>query len=343
MHRTVDGRTADGLTRLARWRTVAAVCLGAPFLHAVAASASDPAPTETEINRDETNPLGNAWLLKLESNTYLLEIDEFHTRRLEQNVQFQPRLSLQLTEDLWFVTRPTLNLFESDPYKDDRGALSRSIGFGDTELPMVLSPGTGPAWLLGAGPTFVLPSASSRETGKGKFEAGPAAVAGWRSSDWLAALFAQQFWSFAGSGQRKNVSELKVQYYLTRFLADGWSIGMSPTVEVNWKADGGQQLTFPVGLGIGKVLKLGNGSAIKLGLQLQYMPIHPDDFGKEANLQLSVTPTVPPPVRSPLFGGGPQRITGRARSREPAGAPSPAPRARAFGQVFETPAPQSPR
>jgi hypothetical protein len=153
--------------RLALWSTVAAVLLLDSVLRAVPASAADPATTETEINRDETNPLGNAWLLKLESNTYLLEIDDFHTRRLEENVQFQPRISLQIIDGLSFVTRPTLNLFESNPYKDDRGALSRSIGFGDIQLPMVLSPGTGPAW--------------------------------------LAALFAQQFWSFAGSGQRKNV------------------------------------------------------------------------------------------------------------------------------------------
>jgi hypothetical protein len=32
------------------------------------------------------------------------------------------------------------------------------------------------------------------------------------------------------------------------------------------------------------------------------MPIHPDEFGKEANLQVSITPTLVSPVKKPLFG-----------------------------------------
>jgi hypothetical protein len=118
-------------------------------------------------------------------------------------------------------------------------------------------------------------------------------------------LFGQQWWSFAGSGQRKEVSELNVQYFLTRFFRDGWSVGMSPTIRVNWKAESGQQLTFPVGLGVGKVLELAGGHAIKLGIQLQYMPIHPDEFGREANLQFTITPVLAAPIPVPLFPRSP--------------------------------------
>ncbi len=269
------------------------------------ARADSPADAATATDRDVTNPIGTDWLLKLESNTYLLDVEEQHTRRIEQVVQLQPRIPIQITEDLLFLTRPTFNLFESKPYESERDELERATGIGDIEFPMVLSPSTGPNWLFAAGPTFVLPTATSDHTGKGKWQAGPAVVGGWKSPEWQAALFAQQWWSFAGSGQRKEVSELKVQYFLTRFFHDGWSVGMSPTVVVNWKADSGQKLTFPVGLGVGKVLELGGGRAVKVGVQLLYMPIHPDQLGREANLQVTLTPVFASPIPVPLFPRSP--------------------------------------
>lgn len=284
------------MTALARG--LARLGLAVVLLGSVQARAEEPAVGD--LDHRITNPIGDAWLLKLESNTYLDDVEDADTHRIEQNVELQPRIPISLTPDLLFLARPTIYLFESVPYQRSDRSLARATGFGDIELPMVLSPSTGPEWLLGAGPVFVLPTATSHETGKGKWSAGPAAVVGWRSADWLVAAFAEQWWSFAGASERRPVSELKVQYYLSRFFADGWSVGMSPTITVNWKADGGQQLTFPVGLGVGKVLSLGGGHAVKLGLQLMYMPIHPDEFGREANVQLTVTPTIPPPslVRS---------------------------------------------
>lgn len=287
------------------WRWGAILLVASSSVATPVARADPPADEATAIDINVTNPIGTDWLLKLESNTYLLDVEEQHTRRIEQVVQLQPRIPIQITEDLLFLTRPTFNLFESDPYENERKELERATGIGDTEFPMVLSPSTGPNWLVAAGPTFVLPTATSDHTGKGKWQAGPAAVVGWKSSEWLAAVFAQQWWSFAGSGQRKEVSELKVQYYLTRFFHDGWSVGMSPTVIVNWKADSGQKLTFPVGLGVGKVLELGGGRAVKVGVQLLYMPIHPDQLGREANLQVTFTPVLATPIPVPLFPGSP--------------------------------------
>jgi hypothetical protein len=172
-----------------------------------------------------------------------------------------------------------------------------------SKLPIALTPNTGPSWLFGAGPTFVLPSASSRETGQGKWQAGPALVGGWRSPGWLAAVFAQQFWSFAGEQDRKTLSELKVQYFLTRYFHDGWNVGMSPTITMDWRAESGQGLTFPIGLGVGKAVKLSENFALNLSLQLQYMPVHPDEFGKQAQVEIEITPVLSPPFEGPLLGG----------------------------------------
>ncbi len=256
--------------------------------------------TEQQIDVDATNPVGTQWFVKLESNTYLLDVESFDTHRVQEKLELQPRAAIPLTSQAFLITRPTIGIFESNPYADG-GRLERANGFSDIELPVVVSPALGPAWLVGVGPTFVLPTATSDHTGQGKWQSGPAAVLGWKSDTWLAALFGQQFWSFAGSSARQNVSRLKVQYFLSRFFADGWSVGMSPTILADWKADGGQQLTFPVGLGVSKVVKYSGALALKLGVQVDYMPIHPDEFGQEARLQVTITPVFPQPFREPLL------------------------------------------
>jgi hypothetical protein len=261
-----------------------------------AQTAQDPL---TDVDREITPPVSTTPSLKLESNTYLVGIEDAHTRRVQEEIEFQPVLPLRLTDRVSLVSRPTIRLFDDKPYAGMDGSVSRAAGFGDLEIPVVLMPDLGP-WLAAAGPTFVLPTATRDALGNAKWQAGPAAVLGRRSPDWLVALFAQQFWSYAGSGDR-SVSELKVQYFLTRYLDDGWSVGMSPTIVVDWKASAGQQLTFPVGLGVGKTLRLPGGSVVKLGLQIQYMPVHPDDFGRVMNVQLSLTPVLPPFTRHPVF------------------------------------------
>ena len=43
---------------------------------------------------------------------------------------------------------------------------------------------------------------------------------------------------------------MNLQYSLYRMLPDAWQVGFAPNVLVNWRADGKNQLTFPIGLGV---------------------------------------------------------------------------------------------
>lgn len=255
----------------------------------------------TAIDRELTNPISTTTNFNLRSTTYWLSVVELHTQRIEQVVEAEPLFPLQLSDRLWLMTRPKISLLDSKPFKDGED-LDRAIGVGDLQVPIVLVP-SAEHWLFGAGPTFVLPTATSDQLGDGKWEVGPAAVVGYRSSRFLAAVFAQQWWSFAGSMFRKDVSEFNAQYFLTYFLPDGWSIGMSPTIKVNWKDAKSQQLTLPVGLGVGKVLKFGESIALKLGVEMDYMVIRPDNFGQRMSLEFKLTPVLPALHHGPLFGG----------------------------------------
>jgi len=215
---------------------------------------------------------------------------------------FQPVLPIPLTKDLNLITRPVFTLLDVQPYPREDGHFRTSVGLGDTIVTSMLSPSNEGGWLLGLGPSLIIPTASHNQTGQGKVSAGPAGLFGYLSHDWIAFLFPQQWFSFAGTGSRPTVSQMNLQYGFVYFLPDGWGIGTTPNVLIDWRADGGQQVTLPVGPTLSKVVKFGR-LPVKLDLAGQYMPLRPDELGQKVNIQLTITPVIPRLVTEPLFGG----------------------------------------
>ena len=91
---------------------------------------------------------------------------------------------------------------------------------------------------------------------------------GYHAPTWLAVLIGQQWFSYAGDADRRSVSELHLQYIANWYFGDGWSIGTSPTMKVNWNAASGQQVTFPFGPTIAKAVKFGDALPVKFELDL---------------------------------------------------------------------------
>ena len=54
---------------------------------------------------------------------------------------------------------------------------------------------------------------------------------------------------------------------------------MAPNILIDWKADQENRFTVPIGLGIGKLVKIGP-LPVKFTAEVDYMAIHPDDFGQ---------------------------------------------------------------
>ena len=101
---------------------------------------------------------------------------------------------------------------------------------------------------------------------------------GWDSSQLKFRVLAQQWWSFAGEDDRPNVKQANIQYLLYRQLPNLWQVGMGPNVLVDWNADDGNKLTFPVGLGVNKTTVLFGKLPIRLGAdEVHYSAIQPDD------------------------------------------------------------------
>jgi len=257
----------------------------------------------TELNKKLTNPVSDLWSLSIQQNNYRL----VHPGRWQSNLQFQPVLPVALTKDWNLITRPVFQLVSSTPYprlKGGKKKYKRTTGFGDTILLEMISPGPSIAgnWLLGLGPTFIFPTATTKYTGQGKWQVGPAIVVGYLSKKWILGGFLQNWTSFAASeGGRDKTNQMNLQPIAAYFLKDGWSIGYSGNILANWEADDSDnRWTVPVGVAINKVVKFGR-LPIKLGLALQYMPIRQDDFGQKWNIQFSFTPVLPKLIKGTLF------------------------------------------
>ena len=269
------------------------------FLH-VPFSAAQTADSQSlnEVNKELSNPISSIWALQLQENTYWLNKPD----RNVVNLQFQPVLPLALTDDWNLITRPVFQVMNSTPYVNESLHLHRVTGFGDTIVASLLSPSpklAGP-WLLGAGPSFIFPTASNSRLGQNKWQLGPAGVFGYLGDKWLAGVFPQQWFSVGGPGSQ-TVSQMNIQYFFTYLPGGGWGIGTNPNMLVNWYASNANKVTFPIGLNVSKVIRIGP-LPVKLAVQGQYMPVHPDVFGQKWNLQFVITPVIPKLIKGNLFG-----------------------------------------
>jgi hypothetical protein len=303
--------------------------------HAAAQTAPNQAPVDesqlpdnqksaTEVNKELSNPISSIWALQIQENTYFIHPGiEDKSSRNSVNVQFQPVLPLALTDDWNLITRPVFQVVNSvpvptltDPVSSatgvrvpvagtitSTGRIYQATGFGDTILATLLSPSpklAGP-WLLGAGPTFIFPTATTTNVGQKKWQLGPGGVVGYLGDHYIVGLFPQQWFSVGGNGS-KQTSQMNLQYFAAYFLPHGWSVGTSPNVLINWYASDGNKVTFPIGLNVSKVQKLGI-LPVKFQVQGQYMPVNPSVFGQRWNIQVAITPVIPKLIKGNILEG----------------------------------------
>ncbi|HLJ85410.1 MAG TPA: neuromedin U [Candidatus Angelobacter sp.] len=131
------------------------------------------------------------------------------------------------------------------------------FGFGDMNPTFFLSPAKAHKLTWGVGPVFVLPTATSRALGQGKFSLGPSVVALVQPGPWTIGILANNAWSVAGHSDRSSVNQMTFQYFINYNLKKGWYLSSAPILTANWRASSGNVWTVPAGGGIGRVFALG--------------------------------------------------------------------------------------
>jgi hypothetical protein len=131
------------------------------------------------------------------------------------------------------------------------------FGFGDMTPTFFFSPAKPGKLIWGVGPVFVLPTATNRVLGQGKWSIGPSVVALVQPGHWTVGALINNVWSFAGQSDRSDVNQMTLQYFINYNLERGWFLTTSPIITANWKASSGNEWVVPVGGGVGRIFKLG--------------------------------------------------------------------------------------
>ena len=149
-------------------------------------------------------------------------------------------------------------------------------GLGDMQPTFLLSPAKPHRVIMGAGPIFQIPTATSQYTGQGKLGIGPNVVALAMPGHFVMGVLANNIWSFAGSGSRPDVNQLLVQYFINYNMKKGWYLTTQPIITANWNstAPSGSVWTLPFGGGPGRIMKLGF-QPVNINVQVYGNAVHP--------------------------------------------------------------------
>ena len=169
-------------------------------------------------------------------------------------IQFQPVIPLQLGENWNLITR-TIGALPFQP--DITMAHGGTFGFGDLNPSFFLSPANPGKLIWGAGPTFLIPTASDDVLGTGKFSIGPAIVALLQPGKWTLGVLVNNLWSVAGPSNRADVNVMTLQYFVNYNLKKGYYLTSAPINSANWNAPSGNVWLVPIGGGIGRIIRLG--------------------------------------------------------------------------------------
>lgn len=263
-----------------------------------------------ELGAKLSNPLSDVWALFTEFDFNWSEGDiSDGEHKFGSDMLFQPVLPFKLTEDWKLITRPVVPVAFGVPVPDGinesqgRASFDYKRGLGDIQLPVLFSPNPKPGGrlMVGAGPTFVLPTATSDELGADKWQAGPALVGVYKTKKVTAGALGQYWWSFASQGSNKpDTSNGSFLYFFFYNLPDAWQIGTDPTVTYNDKASSGDKWNVPVGLTVAKMTKIGR-VPVKFQFGVEKSVVRQDDFGQDWQVKLNIIPVIPALVKNPLF------------------------------------------
>jgi hypothetical protein len=264
---------------------VAALC-GGKAVGQSAAPAAQTQPTNDELSKESDNPVSLLITLPLR-----YEADFFdgpyhatkHTFDLDQAV-----IPFRLNDNWALITRTKFPAY-SQPPKNLGESWASGLGNGYTTF--FLSPVRGESFYWGAGPVLYYPSATNTALGVNKWGSGPsvAFVRKNGESPWVFGAVVNNIWSFGGPPQSSDrTNSLLVNPFISYHFGEGWSVGSSPNITVNWLSKPGQVWTVPVGGGIAKTFRLG-GQPVKLDVDSYYNAVRPQAGNETWLLQLTLT------------------------------------------------------
>lgn len=246
-----------------------------------------------KLNRELDNPLAKYWSLVFQENLSINNGNIVEGNLVSNTLFFQPALPIPFGNNLVFTARPVFPLVTQPNFSQDPSGSKSVTGFGDVQMAALIGPGNASGWVWGFGTTFVFPTASNQNLGAGKYQMGPAAMVFHLGEKWNKGVFIQHWWSLAGHADRTEVVTTDIQYVLRKNLKKA-SIGMGPSIRIDWTKGFKDGVTIPIGLGYTQTVLMGK-TPVKMRLEPQYSIVKPDNYGNVWNVRLQIAPIIKSP------------------------------------------------
>ena len=148
------------------------------------------------------------------------------------------------------------------------------IGIADVVQSLLFSPEapTAAGWIWGAGPVFLIPTASDELLGTDKWGAGPTGVALKQEGPWTYGVLANHVWSFAGDDDRADVSLSFLQPFFAYITPTKTTLSLTSESTYDWNAS---KWSVPINAVVSQLFKVGN-QPMQLGLGARYWAESPD-------------------------------------------------------------------
>ena len=254
-----------------------AACLG--LFDATAARAEMSAEDLAKLAQ---NPVGNLISVPFQNNTNLNVGPQKGTQDI---LNIQPVIPITVNEEWNVITRTILPVIFNPTFTPTIGAVT---GLGDTQLTAFLSPAQPGAWIWGAGPILQVPTHTSPTLGNDNLGLGPSGVLLHleKGSPWVFGALINNVWSVGTSATAPAFSKGLAQPFINYNFEGGFYLTSSPIVTMDWLAAPNQQLTLPLGGGVGKIWHLGK-LPVNTQLSAYYNVVRPD-YGADWQIRAQI-------------------------------------------------------
>ena len=199
-------------------------------------------------------------------------------------INVQPVIPFSIGPDWNLISRTILPILN---YDDVPFPGSSEFGLGDTAQSLFFSPKapTAGGWVWGAGPVFLVPTATDEVLGSEKWGIGPTAVALRQTGPWTYGALANHIESFAGTSRRADVSATFIQPFLTYVTPTQTTFALNSESTYDWETN---KWSAPINVTAAQVMRFGN-QLVQIGGGLRYWVTTPDAGPEDWALRLQFT------------------------------------------------------